>query len=465
MARRTIASDITATGVALHAGTPVRMTLSPAAAGSGVVFHRSDLNVDVPARYDGVTETNLGTVIAHGGASVGVVEHLMAAVAGAEIDDLRVTLDGPEPPILDGDSLSYLALIEAAGIAERDAPRRAVKVLKRVEVSHKGATAALEPAEVLSYDMEIDFPTRAIGRQAFALAFSREAFRREIAPARTFGFVHELEALRRMNRGNGASLDNTLAIDGDAVVNAALMRFPDEFVRHKILDAIGDMALAGAPLIARFEGRRSGHGLNNALLRALFAEPASYRIVSDVGKPIDTREWRVSGRSDHLGLARNFPDHSAGEQVDNVIVDFEDKLHEARRIINVIQVLRGDIGHNSMPAGLTDVALAGAVKAELDAAESAVRRPVRERRSILESAARISATAAEISDLLPAGLKDEASRFKTAAETLREHALVEFAKAFGKRLGDLAGWAVWGGLSFVLAALGMLLMRLASLLF
>ena len=256
------------------------MTLSPALPGTGVVFRRTDLGVEIPARFDRVGETNLGTVIAQGGASIGVVEHLMAAVAGAEIDDLRVILDGPEPPILDGDALSFLVLLEQAGFHDQAARRQGVKVLTRVEVSHKDATAALVPSERLEYDMEIDFPTKAIGRQSFHFVFSREAFRRDIAPARTFGFVQELETLKKMNRGHGASLDNTLAIEGDTVVNAALMRFKDEFVRHKILDAIGDMALAGAQLVARFEGRRSGHGLNNALLRALFAGRANYEIIN-----------------------------------------------------------------------------------------------------------------------------------------------------------------------------------------
>ena len=280
MTRRTLAKSVAAEGIALHAGTKVRMTLSPGVAGSGVVFRRADLGRDIAARYERVTETNLGTVIADGAASVGVVEHLMAAVAGAEIDDLLVTLDGPEPPILDGDALSFLTLLERAGFVERAAPRHAIKVLRRVEVAHKDASAALEPHDGLAYDMEIDFPTKAIGRQSFAFAFSREAFRRDIAPARTFGFVHELETLKTMNRGRGASLDNTLAIEGDTVVNAKLMRFGDEFVRHKILDAIGDMALAGAPLIARFRGYRSGHALNNALLRALFAEGANYSTIN-----------------------------------------------------------------------------------------------------------------------------------------------------------------------------------------
>src|ERR1700685_1176778 len=227
MPRRTIASEVTATGTALHAGTPVRMTLSPAPAGSGVVFRRADLGREVPALYDKVSETNLGTVIGDAEASVGVVEHLMAAVAGAEIDALLVTLDGPEPPILDGDALSYLTLLESAGFESRGGPRHAIKVTKRVEVGHKGASAALMPADALEYDMEIDFPTKAIGRQSYRFAFSGPNFRREIAPARTFGFVHELDALRKMNRGHGASLDNTLAIEGDMLVNATLLRFED----------------------------------------------------------------------------------------------------------------------------------------------------------------------------------------------------------------------------------------------
>lgn len=281
MTRRTIAREITGFGTALHAGTAVNMTLSPGDSGSGIVFRRGDLGVDIPARYDAVSETNLGTVITHAGASVGVVEHLMAAVAGAEIDDLLVTLDGPEPPILDGDALSYLALLEQAGFADQPGVRTAIKVLKRIDYAHKDSRASLLPSDHLEFDFEIDFPTPAIGRQTFSLAFSREAFRREIAPARTFGFIHELDALKRMNRGHGASLANTLAIDEDRIVNAELMRFPeDEFVRHKILDAIGDMALAGSPLIARFEGRRSGHTQNNALLRALFADPSNYAAIN-----------------------------------------------------------------------------------------------------------------------------------------------------------------------------------------
>jgi UDP-3-O-[3-hydroxymyristoyl] N-acetylglucosamine deacetylase len=279
MTRRTLAREITAEGTALHAGTPVRMTLSPASSGSGVVFHRADLGEDIPARYDAVTGTNLGTVLTGpGGAKIGVVEHLMAAVAGAGIDDLRVSVTGDEPPILDGDALSYLTLLRDAGFKDQPGEKHAIKVVRPVEVAIKDARITLSPSDVPEYSYELDYSnTRAIGRQSYALRFSAETFANEIAPARTFGFLHELDYLKTINRGHGASLENTLAIDGDLVLNKALMRFPDEFVRHKVLDAIGDMALAGAPLIARFEGVKSGHATNNAVLRALFADSANYR--------------------------------------------------------------------------------------------------------------------------------------------------------------------------------------------
>lgn len=280
MTRRTIAKEITAQGVALHAGRVVRMTLAPAAPETGIVFRRDDLGgSEILARYDCVSETRLGTVIGEGEARVGVIEHLMAAIAGTEIDDLVVTLDGPEPPILDGDALSYLELISRAGIDVRSARRTATRVLRRVEVASGDSTARLVPAGRREFDFEIAFSSAAIGTQKMTWTFSREGFRREIAPARTFGFMHELNALTEAGLARGASLENTLAIDGDIVVNGTLMRFPDEFVRHKILDAIGDLALARAPVIGRFEGRKSGHALNNALLRALFADRANWEMV------------------------------------------------------------------------------------------------------------------------------------------------------------------------------------------
>jgi len=276
--RRTIAKEIRKSGTALHAGGTVNMTLSPARSGAGVIFRRADLGgKEVAALYDRVGETRLGTVIAQYGVTVGVIEHLMAAVAGAQIDDLLVTLDGPEPPILDGDALSYFALLEEAGTKEQDGARQAIKVTKPVQIEIKDARIRLLPSNVAEYSYDLDYSnTKAIGKQSYRMTLTRENFARDIAPARTFGFMHELDALNKMGLGRGASLENTLAIEGDTVLNKDLMRFPDEFVRHKILDAIGDMALAGAPLLARFEGVKSGHATNNAVLRALFADPANY---------------------------------------------------------------------------------------------------------------------------------------------------------------------------------------------
>lgn len=281
MSRRTLVHEIEAEGIALHAGTPVRLTVSPAEAGSGIVFCRSDLGGHaILARYDRVGETRLGTAIDDGaGASVGVIEHLMAAVAGLEIDDLAVTVDGPEAPILDGDALSYVRLLREAGIVEVSAPRHVLRVEREVEVRDGDAKAILVPADARQFDFEIDFASAAIGSQRFSWTFTSGSFETEIAPARTFGFVHELEALNRKGLGRGATLDNTLAIEGDRIVNASLMRFADEFVRHKILDAIGDLALAGAPIIGRFVGYRSGHALNNRLLRALFSDGANFALV------------------------------------------------------------------------------------------------------------------------------------------------------------------------------------------
>jgi UDP-3-O-[3-hydroxymyristoyl] N-acetylglucosamine deacetylase len=281
MTRRSILREIHCEGVALHAGQRVRARLSPVESGQGIVFRRDDLGgATIPARYDRVSETRLGTVIADGDASVAVIEHLMAAIFGAGLDDVSIALDGPEPPILDGDALSWLAELDAAGISEQPGERDFIRVLRPVEASSGAARASLAPAEALEFDFAIEFDSPAIGSQQLNWNYSADAFRREIAPARTFGFVHELDVLRAAGLARGASSDNTLAIADGRLVNPDLLRFPDEFVRHKILDAIGDLALAGAPILGRFEGRKSGHALNNALLRALFADPANYELVA-----------------------------------------------------------------------------------------------------------------------------------------------------------------------------------------
>jgi UDP-3-O-[3-hydroxymyristoyl] N-acetylglucosamine deacetylase len=280
--RRTLEGEVFADGVTLHAGVPVHMRLSPAPPGDGIVFRRRDVpgSAFIPALWSNVAETRLGTVLkGPDGTSVGVVEHLLSAASGIGIDDCLIEIDGPEPPILDGDALSFVRLFDAAGSSEAAGSRDRIRILREVEVSSGDARASLLPATQAEFFFEIEFPSAAIGRQTFQCPFTEAAFRRDIAPARTFGFLHEATALREAGYGRGADLTNTLVIDGNRLLNPELQRFPDEFVRHKILDAIGDLKLAGAALVGRFEGHRSSHTLNNALLRALFADPANYERV------------------------------------------------------------------------------------------------------------------------------------------------------------------------------------------
>ena len=278
--RHTLAREVSVQGVTLHSGLPSRLRLLPAAPGTGIVFQRADLkgSAPIPALWSNVAETRLGTVLrGPDGATVGVIEHLMSALSGAEIDDCTIDVEGPEPPILDGDALSFLVAIDEAGTCAQGT-REAIRLNRPIEVGSASASVKLLPAEKTEFTFEIEFPTAIIGRQEFSYVLNRETFRREIAPARTFGFLEEAEQLREAGFGRGADLTNTLVIDGDTLMNAPLQRFKDEFVRHKILDAVGDLKLAGLPIIARFEGRKSSHSLNNQLLRALFADPANYQI-------------------------------------------------------------------------------------------------------------------------------------------------------------------------------------------
>ncbi len=280
MRRKTLTREISIAGITLHSGQNASLTLLPAEANTGTLFRRVDLdNQEISARFDQVHETRLGTVIRQGNVRVGVIEHLMAALSGADIDDVLVLLDGDEPPILDGDALSYLHLLDAAGTTELDISRTYLQILKTVTVEQGQARASLHPADRAEYAFQIDFPLP-IGQQNYIWQQTPESFRRDIAPARTFGFVQELDALHKAGLGRGASLENTLAIEGGALLISHLQRFEDEFVRHKILDAVGDLALAGGPLLARFEGLRSGHALNNALLREVFSDSSNYRWIT-----------------------------------------------------------------------------------------------------------------------------------------------------------------------------------------
>lgn len=280
----TLAAPARVAGVGIHNGLPVNLAILPAPADSGVSFVRTDVDAAkaaVPALADRVCDTRLATVIGNAaGTTVSTVEHLMAAFAGLGIDNARVELSGPEMPILDGSAADFVAAIDAAGLAEQAAPRRFIEILTRIEVEGTGKRAALVPAAQFELSVEIIFDAPAIGRQRLELTVDPASFRAEIAPARTFGFIAEVEQLRAMGLGRGASLENTIVVDGDHVMNPHTLRRPDDFVRHKALDALGDLALAGRPILGRYEASCSGHALNNALVRALLARPQAWRMTT-----------------------------------------------------------------------------------------------------------------------------------------------------------------------------------------
>ena len=282
----TLNAPVVLEGVGLHSGKMIRMDLHPAGAGFGIVFRRTDLGdapaevTDIPARYDHVGDTMLSTVIGNeAGVSVGTVEHLMAALSGLGIDNVFVEINGPEVPVMDGSSQVFVETIEAIGVKPLHASRRAIRILKPVVVQDGLKRAALLPGEGFKLAFEIQFDSSAIGHQAIEADFNSPSFRDDILRARTFGLLKDVEAMWAAGLGLGGSLDNTVVVDGDRVVNEDGLRFHDEFVRHKVLDAVGDLALAGAPLIGRYEGSRAGHAMNNRVLRALFADRSAWEIV------------------------------------------------------------------------------------------------------------------------------------------------------------------------------------------
>jgi UDP-3-O-[3-hydroxymyristoyl] N-acetylglucosamine deacetylase len=278
--QRTLKSLVRATGVGLHTGRKVRIALRPAPPETGVVFRRVDLAqaVDIPARAELVGDTRLASCLVQGEVKVHTVEHLMSALAGLGIDNVFVDLDGPELPIMDGSAAPYALLLQQAGIEEQGAPKRFLRVLRRVEVSDGDKWARLEPYEGLRLAFSIDFnhPVIDRSRQAVTVDFAETSYLKEIARARTFGFMHEVENLRDVGLALGGGLDNAVVLDEYRVLNAGGLRFADEFIRHKVLDAIGDLYLLGRPLLGAFAAHKSGHALNNRLLRALLAEAANF---------------------------------------------------------------------------------------------------------------------------------------------------------------------------------------------
>jgi UDP-3-O-[3-hydroxymyristoyl] N-acetylglucosamine deacetylase len=280
--QKTLKAEIGCVGIGLHSGKRTRLTLKPADIGTGIVFSRVDLpgSGDIPALWSNVVDTTLCSRIANrSGASVATVEHLMAALAGLEIDNCRIELDGPEVPAMDGSAAPFVFLIDCAGVSEQAAPRRAIQVLKRIVVGKASKSIVFDPEPGFSISCTIDFDSAAIARQSLTFGLDGSSFRDEIARARTFGFAADVAKLRAAGLARGGSLENAVVIEGDRVLNAEGVRFADEFVRHKVLDSIGDFYLAGAPLLARVQAERAGHELNNLALRTLFDREDAWRYV------------------------------------------------------------------------------------------------------------------------------------------------------------------------------------------
>jgi UDP-3-O-[3-hydroxymyristoyl] N-acetylglucosamine deacetylase len=293
--QHTLKSQIDCVGVGLHGGEKVSLSLLPAAPGTGIVFRRTDLGIDIPARHDWVTDTRLCTQLSHPdhpGAQVRTVEHVMAALAGTGIDNAVICVDGPELPVLDGSAAPIVFLIDCAGRIAQAAPRQILRIIKPVRVEQNGAFAELRPGGGGALDMalSIDFAAAAIGRQALSLTLTEAGFRKLLAGARTFTMLHEIEALQQAGLARGGSLKNAIVVDGDRILNPEGLRAPDEFVRHKLLDAVGDLALAGAPIHGRFIASRTGHALNNRLLRALMADESAWQL-----DPVESIGWGASG--------------------------------------------------------------------------------------------------------------------------------------------------------------------------
>ncbi len=269
----TLKNAIHCSGTAIHHGGHVTMAMLPAPAGHGITFRRTDIagkGVSITADWRHVADMPMCTALEAEGVQIATVEHLMAALSGCGIDNLQIEINGPELPIMDGSAWPFVFLIECAGISELEAPRRFLKILSPVSIGMGGRSVALIPGKGFSLSFEVDYDSGAIARQYGEIEIVDGVFKNELSRARTFGFLHEVDALRAAGLARGASLDNSIVITGDGILNEGGLRFPDEFVRHKMLDAMGDLYLAGAPILGRFEGHCSGHKLNHRLLRALF---------------------------------------------------------------------------------------------------------------------------------------------------------------------------------------------------
>lgn len=280
MKQRTLKQSVEIVGVGLHKGVPVKMRLEPLPSNSGIVIYRSDAGVTIPLKKEFVVDTKMATVLGKDGVVVSTIEHLLSAIYAYGIDNLRIVLDNDEIPILDGSASGYCLLIEEAGIKELEESKKAIKIKKEVEITTEdGKKVALKPSNRIVYDFEINFNHPAIGTQKYHFDYSIEEYKENISKARTFGFLHEVQYLRSIGLALGGSMENAIVLDETKILNSEGLRYDDEFVRHKILDAIGDMALLEYTMIGEYDAVAGSHHLNHLLTKKLYEDEANYEII------------------------------------------------------------------------------------------------------------------------------------------------------------------------------------------
>lgn len=284
MYQTTIKKAVELVGIGLHKGSPVRLKLEPLEANSGIVFYRSDVDVAIPLIPQNVVDTKMATVIGKNGYVISTIEHLLSAIYAYGIDNLKVIVDADEIPVMDGSSASFCMILDEAGILEQDKPKKIMRIKKDVIIEDGSRYVKLSPSVDLKYDFTIKFPHPVIEKQDYILEFSKENYKNEIARARTFGFLHEVQYLRSKGLALGGSLENAIVLDEKKVLNPEGLRFSDEFVRHKILDAIGDMCLIGMNFVGNYEAMAGSHDLNHKLTLELLKDAQNYEVIELVGE-------------------------------------------------------------------------------------------------------------------------------------------------------------------------------------
>lgn len=298
----TLKSEIILNGIGVHSGAPVSIILHPAEADTGIRFvitKGDEIVTDIPADYKAISNVTLCTILSNSTGSVATVEHLMAALRGLSIDNVVIEIDSNEVPIMDGSSAPFVEAIDEVGIYELDTPRRFLKVLKTVRIEENGCWAEISPYNGFHLDVEIDFEAEMIGNQRYQMDMNPGAFRRELSRARTFGFMSDVEKLWAAGRALGSSLENTVALGEDRIINPEGLRFENEFVRHKALDAVGDLALAGSPILGAYKSYKGGHRINSLIVKALFAD-------QDAWSYVEAPRVRETGHAEIALAAANF---------------------------------------------------------------------------------------------------------------------------------------------------------------